>query len=112
MTSPPIPNFLAFLSVITPCDVEMIAIPKPLSTRGSFSHGTVTRRPGLEIFFKPEITLTPFTPYFKIPEIDSSILEDEYFPSRPFDEEAIYYDVHNRNKIILKPKGGFDPFDF
>ena len=27
-------------------------------------------------------------------------------------EEAIYYDVHNRNKIILKPKGGFDPFDF
>ncbi|MBR2052747.1 MAG: TraM recognition domain-containing protein, partial [Clostridia bacterium] len=62
--------------------------------------------------FQNDPIKTPFTRIDKIPEFDTTVLEDEYFPSRPFDEEAIYYDVQHRNKIILKPKGGFDPFDF
>ena len=65
MTSPPMPKALAFASVITPCEVEMIAIPKPFKTLGSLSQPTLTRKPGLEIFFKPEMTLVPSAAYFK-----------------------------------------------
>ena len=36
-TSPPTPNCLASLSVFKPCDVEIIAIPKPFNTLGNSS---------------------------------------------------------------------------
>ena len=47
-TSPPTFSCLAFLSVITPLEVEMIAIPKPLSTLGSSSEPLYCLKPGLE----------------------------------------------------------------
>ena len=63
--------------------------------------------------FQNDPIKTPFTRIDKIPEFDTSILDDEYVPSQPFDEEKIYYDVKKRNSLILKPKSsGFDPFDF
>jgi hypothetical protein len=37
MISPPIPSFLACLSVITPFDVERIFIPYPFKIRGILS---------------------------------------------------------------------------
>ena len=70
MTSPPIPRVLALASVMTPWEVEIIAIPKPFKTLGSLSQPTLTRKPGLEIFFKPEMTLVPSLAYFN--EIDNS----------------------------------------
>ena len=66
------PSVLAFASVITPWDVEMIAIPKPLRTLGSFSALALTRKPGLEIFLQPLITLVPSAAYLR--EIVNSFL--------------------------------------
>ena len=57
-TSPPTPSFLASLSVITPWFVEMIAVPSPPNTLGSSSLLAYTRRPGLEILLRPEITFS------------------------------------------------------
>ena len=79
---------------------------------GPYELGQLPQGTCIVKIFQNDPIKTPFTAYYKTPEFDTTILEDEYFPSRPFDEEAIYYDVKNRNKIILKPKGGFDPFDF
>ena len=80
---------------------------------GPYELGQLPQGTAIVKIFQCDPIKTPFTPYFKIPEIDSSILEDEYVPSQPFDEERIYYDVKNRNKIIYKSKNsGFDPFDF
>lgn len=51
---------LASLSVITPSDVEMIAIPRPFNTFGTSSAFTYARKPGLEIRFKFVITRSSF----------------------------------------------------
>jgi len=39
----------ACLEVITPLEVETIAIPKPFKTRGKSSTPTYLRKPGVEI---------------------------------------------------------------
>jgi hypothetical protein len=39
-TSPPTPFVRASLSVITPCDVDRMAMPRPLRTRGTCLAGT------------------------------------------------------------------------
>ena len=78
---------------------------------GPYELGQLPQGTCIVKIFQSNPIKVPFTPYYKIPEIDSSVLEDEYAPSQPFDEEAIFYDVKNRNKIVLK-KSGFDPFDF
>ena len=49
MISPPTFKFLASLSVITPFEVERIAIPKPLITLGRFFESAYFLRPGLLI---------------------------------------------------------------
>ena len=48
ITSPPTLRFLASLSVITPLDVEIIAIPKPFITLGKLAESAYFLRPGLE----------------------------------------------------------------
>ena len=48
MTSPPTFSCLAFLSVITPFEVEIIATPTPFSTLGSSSEPLYCLKPGLE----------------------------------------------------------------
>ena len=80
---------------------------------GPYELGQLPQGTAIVKIFQNDPIKTPFTPYYKIPEIDSSVLEDEYVPSQPFDEEKIYYDVKKRNSLIFKPKSsGFDPFDF
>ena len=64
-TSPPTLSSRATLSVTSPFDVEIIAIPKPFKTLGTCFESHVTLKPGLEILFNPEITFSPFGPYFK-----------------------------------------------
>jgi hypothetical protein len=44
----------------------MIEIPNPFKTVGTSSALAYTRSPGLEILFKPEITLSLFFPYFNV----------------------------------------------
>ena len=68
-------SFLASLPVINPLDVETIAIPKPLSTVGTSSAFAYTRNPGFEILFKPVITRSFFSPYFKV----NTIIFERYF---------------------------------
>ena len=46
----------AFLSVITPLEVETIAIPRPFRTLGSSSAPAYTLRPGLETRRRPVMT--------------------------------------------------------
>ena len=56
---------LASLSVITPSEVDTIAIPKPFNTLGMSPVLAYTRNPGFEIRFKPVMTRSLFGPYFK-----------------------------------------------
>ena len=65
-TSPPIPASLASLSVFRPCDVEIIAVPKPFNTFGNSSLFAYTLNPGLLILFIPSITLVPFSSYLRV----------------------------------------------
>ena len=53
------------MSVITPSDVDTIAIPKPFNTLGTSPVLAYTRKPGFEIRFNPVITRSLFFPYFK-----------------------------------------------
>src|SRR5699024_5173028 len=69
-TSPPTFSFLASLSVKTPWFVEMIATPKPPSTFGRSCVLAYTRRPGLEILFRPVMILSFLSaPYFNVTRI-------------------------------------------
>ena len=54
-TSPPTFSSRAFLSVMTPLDVETMATPRPRSTFGSSCAPAYTRRPGLETRLMPVI---------------------------------------------------------
>src|SRR3954470_4008145 len=56
-TSPPTPLLRASLSVITPCDVLRIAMPRPLRTRGTCLAGTYARWPGRDTRRMPVIAL-------------------------------------------------------
>ena len=60
------PSLRAFLSLMTPWDVEITAILKPPRTRGSSSLPAYTRRPGLEILLMPVITFSLLEPYFNV----------------------------------------------
>ena len=55
MTSPPTPFFLASRSVITPLDVEIIAIPRPFNTLGSFSAQEYCLKPGFDTRLIPRM---------------------------------------------------------
>ena len=65
-TSPPTPSILAFLSVIIPFDVEIIATPRPPSTLGISSLPAYTLKPGLLILFIPVITFCLFQNILKL----------------------------------------------
>ena len=54
-TSPPTFSSRAFLSVMTPLDVETMAIPRPRSTFGSSCAPAYTRRPGFDTRLMPVI---------------------------------------------------------
>lgn len=79
---------------------------------GPYELGKLSQGTCIVKIFQNDPIKAEFTGYYKTPEFDTSILEEEYAPSQPFDEEAIHFDVKNRNKIVLKPKNDFDPFDF
>jgi hypothetical protein len=53
-------------SVMTPCDVEMMAMPRPPRTRGSSSFFAYTRRPGLLMRRIPVIVRSLRGPYFSV----------------------------------------------
>src|SRR5512143_2764874 len=52
-TSPPTPSRAAWRSVFRPDEVEMIATPRPPSTRGRLVDLAYTRRPGLDTRRRP-----------------------------------------------------------
>ena len=54
-TSPPMPAARASWPVITPCEVETIAVPIPPSTLGMCLASTYVRRPGRDTRRSPEI---------------------------------------------------------
>ena len=45
-------------------------------------------------------------------QFDKRKAREEYAPSKPLNEAAIYYDIRERNKKVRKSSGGFDDFDF
>src|SRR6187551_1019682 len=61
-TSPPTPRSAAWRVVITPIEVDRIAVPSPPRTRGRRSFLAYTRRPGLETRFRSVITRSRFLP--------------------------------------------------
>ena len=56
----------AFLSVITPLEVETIAIPRPFRTLGSSSAPAYTLRPGLETRRRPVMTCCFLARYLRV----------------------------------------------
>src|ERR1700730_19260809 len=62
-TSPPTPCLAACRSVSRPEEVEMIATPRPPSTRGRLVDFAYTRNPGLETRRKPTMLRSRLGPY-------------------------------------------------
>ena len=83
----------------------MIAIPKPFNTLGTSSAFAYTLRPGFDIRFNPVITLSFFSPYFKVSGIDKVLvgkfaaeIRDVRQPE-PYKGKGIRYkDEHIRRK--------------
>ena len=55
---------------------------------------------------------TIFTPTYKNPEYKFIPLPVGHVLPHSFDEEAIYYDIKQRNNIVLKNNDDDDDFDF
>src|SRR5262249_7416979 len=65
-TSPPTPLVRASLSVITPCDVDRMAMPSPLRTRGTCLAGPSVGWPGRDTRRMPVIALPdPVRPSYR-----------------------------------------------
>ena len=62
--------------------------------------------------FKEHPIRTKMTPFFATPQFDKRKAKEEYAPSKPLNEQAIYYDIRERNRKVRKSSGGFDDFDF
>ncbi|MBQ9786059.1 MAG: type IV secretory system conjugative DNA transfer family protein, partial [Clostridia bacterium] len=62
----------------------------------------------VKIYGQPAIK-TQMTQWFKVPLLAKQQAEEEYTPAKYFDENAIRYDINDRNKKVLKQS---DPFDF
>ena len=63
----------------------------------------------VKIYGKPAIK-TKMTQWFRVPVFSKEKAEDEYVPAKFFDENAIRYDVAERNRKVLKTSS--NPFDF
>ena len=63
----------------------------------------------VKIYGQPAIK-TRMTQWFKVPLFSKEKAEDVYVPAKFFDENAIRYDVAERNKKVLKTSS--NPFDF
>lgn len=62
--------------------------------------------------FKEHPIRTKMTPFYATPQFDKRKAKEEYAPSKPLNEQAIYYDIRERNRKVRKSSGGFDDFDF
>ena len=62
--------------------------------------------------FKENPIRVKMAPFFSTPQFDKRKAKEEYAPSKPLNEEAIYYDIKERNKKVRKSSGGFDDFDW
>lgn len=62
--------------------------------------------------FKEHPIKTKMTPFFQTTQFDKRKAKEEYAPSKPLNEAAIYYDIRERNKKVRRSSGGFDDFDF
>ena len=63
----------------------------------------------VKIYGQPPIK-TEMSQWFNVPIFSKERAEDGYQPAKFFDENAIYYDVKQRNKKVLKESS--NPFDF
>ena len=63
----------------------------------------------VKVYGQP-VVKTQMTQWFRCPVFSKAMAEEEYSPAKFFDEEAIRYDVADRNKKVLKQND--DPFDF
>ena len=56
---------------------------------------------------------TIFTPWYQVPIFDKRKAQAQYVPSKPLDEQRIYFDMKERNKKVNKRnRPSFDDFDF
>lgn len=64
--------------------------------------------------FKQDPIKTLLTPWYKTPQFDMRKANDGYAQSRALDEKAVFYDIRERNKKVLRPAsspfGGFGGF--
>ena len=81
---------------------------------GPYELGQLPYGTAIVKIFQTNPIKTEFTPYYKTPEFDKSVAEDEYVQCQPFDEQKVFYDIKERNNKILrhsKPTD-FDAFGF
>ena len=50
------------------------------------------------------------TPWYKTPQFDQRKANEGYVQSRALDERAVFYDIRERNKKVLKPSSSSNPF--
>lgn len=62
----------------------------------------------VKIYGQP-VVKTQMSQWFRVPIFSKDKAEEEYMPAKFFDEDAIRYDINERNKKVLKNS---DPFDF
>ncbi len=56
---------------------------------------------------------TVFTPWYQTPIFDRRIAKAEYVPSKPLDEQKVFFDMQERNRRCNKrTRPSFDDFDF
>jgi len=55
-----------------------------------------------------------FTPYFQALNVYDvqPLVDNEFHPSNTLNEKAVFYDIGERNRIVLGNKSDFDDFDF
>ena len=74
------------MSVMTPLDVETMAIPRPRRTLGNSSAPAYTRRPGLDTRFRPEMTFSLPALYFRAMRMTpwAPVMNDElkFYPAK------------------------------
>ncbi|MDD4815624.1 MAG: type IV secretory system conjugative DNA transfer family protein [Clostridia bacterium] len=80
---------------------------------GPYELGQLPYGTAIVKIFQTNPIKTAFTPYYKTPEFDKTVAEDEYVKCQPFEEEKVFYDIKQRNaKMLKRNKPDFDSFGF
>ena len=58
--------------------------------------------------FREKALRSTFTFAYKVPQYDMTPLQEQYTPPKYLDEKAVFYDIRERNRIVLKSSGSDD----